>query len=399
MPKILITGNGFDLSLGLPTSYNDFIKILKKIEKNHSDFYDIYNNCENFNFLKENCKAFEIEIKDLENLKKEIDSNIWFQFFKNEFEIETWIDFENKIEHVLNIIFKSIDFMKNNIFNRHPLQDIKTTYDVRLFGNNIEIVQTLNTFKIITYTHSKVFLNKEFLIQKYDHFIDVDINHISKFLYNELNKFKEIFNKYFDLFIFPFYDNLEVKVNKNLFSKINLHYTFNYTPTFEKFYNTKISTRFLHGKINAKKNEIVLGINEIPDEIADKKLYLPFTKYFQKLNNNTDYEFLNENKNKRNLNYYFFFFGHSLDKSDEDYINEVFDFVNNLTSKLNKIIVIYKNEESISKLLINLLSIRGKKDILELMKNKKLIFLKNNSQELINELNKDISNQASIQIR
>ena len=32
MPKILITGNGFDLNFGLPTGYSDFIKICKKLQ-------------------------------------------------------------------------------------------------------------------------------------------------------------------------------------------------------------------------------------------------------------------------------------------------------------------------------------------------------------------------------
>ena len=35
MPKILITGNGFDLNLNLPTSYSDFIKILSNLKEIH----------------------------------------------------------------------------------------------------------------------------------------------------------------------------------------------------------------------------------------------------------------------------------------------------------------------------------------------------------------------------
>lgn len=32
MPKILITGNGFDLNFNLPTSYSDFINILSNLK-------------------------------------------------------------------------------------------------------------------------------------------------------------------------------------------------------------------------------------------------------------------------------------------------------------------------------------------------------------------------------
>jgi archaellum biogenesis ATPase FlaH len=82
----------------------------------------------------------------------------------------------------------------------------------------------------------------------------------------------------------------------------------------------------------------------------------------------------------------FCFFGHSLDKSDSSYINEVFDFVNELNSQSNKIIVVYHNENSKSKLLVNLLSIRGKNDIEDLMKEEVLVFRNINSEELKREL-------------
>ncbi|HEX8609556.1 MAG TPA: hypothetical protein VF679_13020, partial [Pedobacter sp.] len=82
-----------------------------------------------------------------------------------------------------------------------------------------------------------------------------------------------------------------------------------------------------------------------------------------KLNNATDFIFIKEYEKKTNENFLFFFFGHSLDKSDQDYINEVFDFVINLRAKIKKIVVIYHNDISKSQLLINILNIRGKKDV------------------------------------
>ena len=45
MSKILITGNGFDLSYGLPTAYADFINILNHINTNGDlGFESIYSN-------------------------------------------------------------------------------------------------------------------------------------------------------------------------------------------------------------------------------------------------------------------------------------------------------------------------------------------------------------------
>ncbi|WP_289664523.1 AbiH family protein [Flavobacterium panacagri] len=396
MPKILITGNGFDLNIGLPTSYNDFIKILRHIEKNNDySFESIFSNSSNYNQISKNYTPFNIDQIELNKLKTTLEHNLWFQFFKDEFEIETWIDFETKIEYVLKILFSSVNYLKKNIFSKGSLPNNDMTYEMKLFNNDIEIIQVLNRFKIIEFDgYYYIKLNSNFLINKYDHFIDIDLDKITKNLNQQLIEFKLIFNYYFEVFVFPLYQNLNIKIEKKLFSNIDKHYTFNYTPTFERIYNKGNITSFLHGKINSKENQIVLGINEIPlDENIDKKFFLPFTKYFQKLNSNTDYVFIKEYEKEKQENYLFFFWGHSLDKSDEDYINEVFDFVINLKSKTKKIIVIHHNETSKSRLLINLLNIRGKKDIQELMRSKTLIFTDINGEELKRELNLNIKRE------
>jgi hypothetical protein len=401
MPKILITGNGFDLSLGLPTSYSDFINILNSLNNyGDIDFDSVYRNSSNYDLITEKYKVFNFDYDKIDTLKIEIRNNLWFQFFHNELEIETWIDFENKIEYVLNNLFTSVKYIKDNIFSKGSLSKDKINYKPLLFNNDIEIIQVLNRFNIITlHKDYEITLNENYLIKKYDFFIDVDLNKITQNLIEELKKFKIIFNLYFEVFVYPFYDNQKTRVDKTLFSTITRHYTFNYTPTFEKVYKRVDKTSFLHGKIDSNSNEIVLGINEIPTDELDKRYFLPFTKYYQKLNSNTDFEFISDYEKKRNSNFQFFFFGHSLDTSDEDYINEVFNFVNELKSKIKTIVVIHHSKESKSKLLINLLNIRGKDDIQALMRSKNLIFLNIDSTELKRELRKDISKPPPISIR
>jgi hypothetical protein len=165
MPKILISGNGFDLSLGLPTSYSDFINILNQLENNKISFEEIYKNCSNYTYISENCKPFNFEVSILRNLEIKISKNIWYQFFKSQYEIETWIDFENKIEYVLNVLFSSIVHFKENIFSKKPLEDINIVYNSRLFNNNIEIIQVLNEFKIINYKNFEITLIEDYLIK------------------------------------------------------------------------------------------------------------------------------------------------------------------------------------------------------------------------------------------
>jgi len=398
MPKILITGNGFDLNLGLPTSYGDFIKILSSLsEGGDVDFESIYSKSLKSELIFETYNEFNFDHEKIDDLKVEIETNLWFQFFKNEFEIETWIDFENKIEYVLNILLSSTKYFKDNIFSKGSLPLLGTRHSIELFNNDREIVQVLNEFNIISlFGNNDVILNTEYLVKKYDYFIDVDINKITKKLIEELENFKLIFNYYFEVFVYPFYDNKKTKIDTNLFTTIDKHYTFNYTPTFEFFYSGSIKTNFLHGKIDSTSNKIVLGINEIPNNKLDKKYFLPFTKYFQKLNNNTDYKFITEYKKKTSSNYIFFFFGHSLDTSDKDYINEVFNFINLLKSKTKKIVIIHHDEKSKSQLLINLLDIRGKNNIDSLMRNEILVFYQVDSIELINELERDVTRSYGV---
>jgi len=401
MPKILITGNGFDLNFNLPTTYLDFIKILNFIETNDNYSFDsIYSNSINYKQIK---SCFDNEIgfdsERIKLLKENIKENLWFQFFKEELNIETWIDFENKVNYVLKLLLKSITVLNSNFFSKTPLALQLGVYNSSSLDNNIEIIKVLSFFKIISKKSPSFawsFIG-DYLINKYDYYISLDIQKIVTLLNKQLIEFKKIFNEYFSLFIIPLYENNKIEYDSKILSSINYYFTFNYTPTFEKLFNSHTRSNYLHGKINSDTNSIVLGVNDVPTDIEDKIHFLPFTKYYQKLNNNTDFYFLDEiegiTKNSSLTNFEFYFWGHSLDRSDEDYINEIFDFVSNSKSKKTSINVIYHSEQTKSKLILNLLDIRGKIDIVNKMRKKELIFYKSDSEELKKALNKDISSR------
>lgn len=394
MPKVLITGNGFDLNFNLPTTYSDFINILNSLEKNNNiDFESIYSNSNNFENIKSNFNNnIEFDIEKITSLKILIKNNLWYKFFKNELNIETWIDFENKIQYVLDLFLSSLSLVKENFFGKNPLSKI-STYKSTTLNNNLETINVLGFFGIfIIDEYFNWSFNRDFSIKKYNYFIDLNTKKIVEFLNQQLIDFKNIFNEYFNIFVQPLYDKSLVKHDRNFLNGINYYFTFNYTPSFENYFNSKIKSNYLHGKINSEKNSLVLGINDVPNDVKDKIHYLPFTKYYQKLNNNTDFYFLNEIKKQRLDNFMFFFWGHSLDSSDADYINEVFDFISEHNSKIKKIVVVYHNEHSKSQLLLNLLDIRGKDDIVQKMRNKNLIFCQSNSNELNTELNLHIPN-------
>jgi len=384
MPKILITGNGFDLNLGLPTHYNDFINILNCLKEDDFDFDKIYSKSVNYEKIKSNFNTFKFDQEKLEQLKEEIKNNIWFEFFNDEFKIETWIDFENKIKYVLDVLFSSFKYIENVFFSKGslPLGSEGRVYPISIFNNNIEMIVILKIFSVLNpSTSDRIRFNHDFFVKKHDHYIGIDFDKISKKLNLELINFKKIFNSYFEIFVFPFYDNITNEIDKNRYKKFDKHFTFNFTNTFEKIYGKNDITEFLHGKIDSLENKIVLGINSLPQNDIDDRSFLPFTKYFQKLNNKTDYKFIQLYKKKDRENYEFFFLGHSMDRSDADYIIEIFNFVKELKTK-NKIIIVCHNASSESKLLINLLDIIGKEDIENLMRNDILSFLQIDSSEL-----------------
>ncbi len=393
MVKILITGNGFDIRHHLPTQYKDFINILSNLNSlTVLDFESIYSLTFNYPLMKENyINKINFDDTKIAELKKLVESNIWLRFFQTELQIESWIDFEIKIEYVLKLIFSSTKYMQEKIFNLNPLPIGNVRQQSKLFNNNIEIAEVLNFFKIIEWERDsqEIILVEKFLTQKYGYNIDVKTEEIANYLQEEIVNFKKIFNLYFEIFIVPLYDLYIEKSNRVMYRMIKYHFTFNYTPTFERIYQLTNKTYFLHGKIGDDSN-LVLGINEIKDDVINKIHYIPFTKYFQKLNQNTDYHFLDLFAKERNSGYQFFFYGHSLDPSDMEYINEVFNFVGTTVSTRSgenkKIIIIMHNENARAKLLTNLISIRGRDDITKKMRLNILQFLLADSAELFREL-------------
>lgn len=419
MAKILITGNGFDLHHKLPTKYQDFLEIMLKIEvikeKENYCFDDLFTDIKQKEDLEKSFKIENLKFKQehILSLKESLKNNIWFQYFKEEYMIETWIDFESKIEKAINF---AILFIKKT--SAELIQNPKTSLPVYyplIIENNIEAINILEKLKIISKDTNNdrliLKLEKTFLVYKYSYYINIDEDAILNHLKQQLDDFKNIFNYYFDLIINSFLENPKSE-NKasNLLNSIDYYYTFNYTDTFRKLYeNSKIKNNIfnVHGKsflekqitTSSEEHSIVLGFNDIDETILNKKFYFPFTKYYQKLKNNTDYKFIKD-LDLSNKSSYIYIWGHSLDKSDKDYVDEIFEFLldKNLSSSYErKLFIIYHDEISKSNMLLNLLSIRGKKDVEHCMRSNKLEFIKSDFQNLNEYFN--IHEKAPISIK
>jgi len=443
--KIVILGNGFDLRHFLPTKYNHLITILKKIENyNFSDsevsFSDLFN--ESFKQKDEffyngilnyyDVQNFKFNSDKLKSIQDRLIKNSWFKYLKTveDSKIETWIDFETEINRVLKII--SIYFES---FNRGDFQKIIYSFLIdrskfytnnnninNYFHNKLQhnILVNFNLFKVVG-GGSYSILNTNFILS-----IDDEIQYFREkeffdSIYNSLEEFIGIFNDYLIFIVNKFYDNFLENKKEDfiksedhfLFDNVSKIYSFNYTDTYIKLfkdfddYNNKLrkvrrtgffrGVDFLHGKSienwgnKLEELEIVLGVDEIENSLKDDKLF-QFTKYFQKLHKNTDYLFLDnvikqfeKPMTKDEHNYVFYFWGHSLDISDKDYINDVFKIIK--LRENNKIIVFYHSISAKAELLKNLLAVIQDKNIIEdLMKNKRLQFLESTPENLFNEL-------------
>jgi len=87
-----------------------------------------------------------------------------------------------------------------------------------------------------------------------------------------------LFVKYCLFFYERFKSKVKIPVNY-----IDFNVTFNYTPTIQKIYNIENEVIYLHGKIDADnlKQNIILGVSDIPKGINDKKAF-DFLKKYQK---------------------------------------------------------------------------------------------------------------------
>ncbi|MGP9555986.1 AbiH family protein, partial [Psychrobacter sp. AOP7-A1-24] len=390
--KILILGNGFDLAHFLPTKYEHFITAMRAVEdadlNEHLLFDNVFHNLLTdgdffLNRTKEMYKTEEVEVsvEDLNILKEKLSNNGWFQYFKDYLDsgIDTWIDFENEIKNVLDIVCSVLESNsdKNEIIDKNYYRKGIAVIDEKFFDsfnvNKSHYLNILIKFNVLLETY--VVDNRDGFIEVgKDEFDSISIGNIfeqassDKGIYSKskrirleshfakrykgettgIHTYKVIKKINEDLLIFidifsTYIEFIESLVPRNILKApkvlkyLDDIYSFNYSSTTSRLYDREHSN-FLHGKVGG--NNIVLGISDLENKLLiDEKAY-GFVKYYQKLVNNTNYNFLLENKNLKAIEegmhrgslywnlppYEIYIWGHSLDSSDSDYIKEIFSF-------------------------------------------------------------------------
>lgn len=392
MSKILITGNGFDLFHGLPTKYGHFIAVMKTIEDvNFSaeiNFEDLYGRIfkrsfiGDYNFILKNYDVQKIyyDLEKIKETQKLLSVNSWYNHFRKITEIDTWIDFENEIENVLNQISILIDYTEartvgtNNYFQNRPL-NLNVDFSLFKFCEN-DGNSAFTIYENYINERTKKFDGRKLLNE----------------LENSLNEFIIIFNNYLSNIVYEFYNSFKNTL-KIPIHYIDFFYTFNYTPTVEKIYNKNTLVTYLHGEINKDISiqNIVLGIDEVPNTVVSKKAF-GFSKYYQKVINRTNnYLFQIPEKNTQIIDEnIFYIFGHSLDRSDKEHIERIFKFLENDLTDSSNIVVFYLDNYDNKNKLKNLFSFINKDVIVRLNAEQRLNFVEITEENLEKEFKKEL---------
>ena len=327
MSKVLITGNGFDLFHHLPTKYHHFISIMITIEEVEYDtdvsfeklFGRVFKKRHQleYNLIEENYITDNIKfnLQKINKIKQYLQTNLWYKHFKNVSKLETWIDFEMEIETILNLL-TMFDSLKS-----------KKAVEKNMFENPLIIYSAFESFGIVKLDSNLggFIMNDEFINKRNR---SIDIKKILEDLAKSFEGFVVIFNRYLVDIVSVFYTEIKEK-SVIPFQLMDEIYTFNYTPTLETFYSVeKSKVVYLHGKINEKDyiQNLILGVSEISNCIQINKIY-NFKKNFQKIKKAANNKFIHLPKNEAiTESQFFYLIGHSLDKSDKNYILDLLSY-------------------------------------------------------------------------
>lgn len=383
--NLVLLGNGFDLSLGLPTSYIDFLDTMDFILESDPDNYqtvaDIWRSKQLQKCNKNIANAYDRYRAIYESvpfpkgfiaaIKSTLEKNIWYRYLTGSFNKDVgWIDFEQEIQTVID----SFDFILTSFGGR---SSIDTT---GVFQKDLYIVLSFNFLMKSREEKYSIFegsysVREEFTIEQplgSGHRV-IGKEKIISYLFNELRSVMSLLQRYLNVFIdAPFAKAVDANLidAHKLFGYAERVITLNYTHSFEYLYPS-IDVIHLHGEVG---KEIILGI---PSDECDTEEFLNtdfimFKKYFQRLIHGTDGEYLSflqktKSLSKKIKKVSLTVMGHSLDVSDRDIIVELFDASDSIT-------ILYHSQSALETYVRNLVRIFRKSGLDELRATKSLKF-------------------------
>ena len=339
---ILLIGNGFDLSCGLPTTYRDFLTFCDAvmrfwsehlIRSHRSSPHPLYHSSMPhldslsaetqdkliavWNALDPNIEAKQENplAKKVEEAYNHLNSNLWYRYFNNRLTHigENWIDFEKEISHVIQMLDGAY-----HAFHKYPAyKDFPEKFRSKLWRISNDFSSEHTRF-----SSGDIFGTREKILD-FSHTLSQDLDALIRVL---------------EIYLSAFIGDIDVQPADISPDIAPIHpdwvLTFNYTDTFYRVCgkNCNIDYCYIHGKAASANNiescNMVLGIDEYLEN--DRKNvdleFLPFKKYYQRIYKSTDNTYLDWVKHIRNHNEFshtLYIFGHSLDVTDKDVLHQL----------------------------------------------------------------------------
>lgn len=360
--NILIIGNGFDLAHNLPTKYEHFLKYIDAFKR----FKDIckqesveacWENAdeEDKSFILHFANLYQKKAKIYEEIEGLISNNVWIDYFWRVYKSrgaagkDGWIDFESEISRIIQTLdearFSILEGInQGNKLGKMTQQQLNVLLPV--FG------KPLRSFDSIEFDESAIGNRKDQLL--------LDLNRLTRCLEVYLNNYVEEITPEVKL---PDIDNL------------NIHcvLSFNYTHTYERFYDTdkskKIKYDYIHGEVKSDssidKCNLILGIDEYLEEYAKDRdnEFIQFKKFYQRIYKKTGCKYVDwvncveqlPSGYGRNGDavHNVYIIGHSLDITDKDILSSL------INMKSTKTTIFYHSQESLGSQISNLVKVLG----------------------------------------
>lgn len=313
--KVLVIGNGFDIAHGLPTSYPDFLRIMKEPEY----FLDCYNQMigkthigviENTDCWDKYLKCItEDDQDDVNKMVTILRDNPWAHYYANcNAEINGWVDFEHEMMPVIDMFNRIISNGSQNVGNGQNNYALVKIEDIGIIRLASLWPKYIKEYSWHGTGNDGVTLKIE------NHYTDKQYGVIYGKLLDDLKSDLDEFVEGFCLYLNLFTKKIEKRVSwveKMVVSDI---INFNYTGTiyqYDKLREAEIS--YVHGSLtNSDDTKMIFGVNRVANDAEYR--FKDFEKRYLRLCNSTKQLY---RKIIAEDNYELEIFGHSLDITDK----------------------------------------------------------------------------------
>lgn len=365
--NILIIGNGFDLAHGLPTKYEHFLKYVDafkrfkdtcKQESIKADWETA--NKEDKNFILHFANLYEQKTKIFEEIETLILNNVWIDYFGEIYRNrrvagkDGWIDFESEISRIIQTLDKARFTILEEIDQGHKRGKM-----------------TQRQLNILSPIFGKPEISRDSI-----EFDENTIGYRKTRLLTDLNRLTRCLEIYLTYYV----EEITPDVRLPDVDKLNIQFvlSFNYTHTYERFYNIdkskKIHYDYIHGETRADSNidncNLILGIDEYLEGDAKDKdnEFIQFKKFYQRIYKKTGCKYIDWINSIASLPsgygksggaiHNVYVIGHSLDITDKDILPSLINMESTKTT------IFYHNQAALGNQINNLVKVLGEDNLI-----------------------------------